>query len=204
MNKPSIFSRLELLEKLPFSLQIEIAENMFRKDSTESKKYDIQKLLKPYLQKQTNQGSRTDMKETQTTSTNMLAKVESESVNEKIGKILGESDENVRRREIVFEGIDEDVKKSLDSGEKSLHSVYQKTITAENASKPIPPLPAGKFTDIVEDPGWDFGNKNIGGSGKSGASFHYKTEPTSKIARIPVHSIVADNTVLYMGLQTNI
>ncbi|MBA4718958.1 MAG: hypothetical protein HRO68_07660 [Nitrosopumilus sp.] len=43
----------------------------------------------------------------------------------------------------------------------------------------------------------DFGNKNIGGSGKSGAAFHYKTEPTNKIARIPIYSIAADNAVLY-------
>ena len=50
MNKSNISSRLELLDKLPFQIQIEIAENMFRKDSTESEKAEIQKLLKPYFE----------------------------------------------------------------------------------------------------------------------------------------------------------
>ena len=63
--------------------------------------------------------------------------------------------------------------------------------------KPIPPLPQGKFNHIVTDNGWNFGNKNIGGSGKSGAAFQYKTEPTNIIARIPVADIAADNAVLY-------
>ena len=198
MNKSNISSRLELLDPLPFQVQIEIAENMFRKNLTESEKAEVQKLLRPYFEKQSKQGNRSDIKKIKSTSPNMLVKVEHESVNEKIAKVLGESDENVRKREIVFKKINKDAKKDLDSGKKTLNSVYQRTIAGQNASRPDTPLPTGKFTDIVEDPGWDFGNKNIGGSGKSGAAFHYKTEPTNKIARIPVHSIAADNAVLYM------
>ena len=191
-------SRLELLKCIPFDLRVEILENEMRKDFTESEKAYVAEILKPYFQKQTKQGNRNDIKKTKSTSPNMLVKVKPETVNEKIAKVLGESDENVRRREIVFEKINKDAKKDLDSGKKTLNSLYQRTIAGQNASRPDTPLPTGKFTDIVEDPGWYFGNKNIGGSGKSGAAFHYKTEPTNKIARIPVHSIAADNAVLYM------
>ena len=188
-------SRLEILKQVPYDLKIEIIENEFRKDFTESEKASFAEKIKPYLKKQMNPGKRTDL--IKSTSDKSLSEV-TDRVNEKIGNILNESKETVRKRSKVFENIDQNTKKALDSGEKSLHSVYQKTIAARNAKKPSSPLPKGKFTDIVEDPGWDFGNKNIGGAGQSGASFHYKTEPTNKIARIPVHSIAADNAVLYM------
>lgn len=180
---------------------MEIAPNEFRKDFTESEKESIAILLKPYFKEQSKQGNRNDLEKTNNsnkqTNPKDLVKVSPESVNQKIAKVLGESDETVRKRGIVFENIDENTRKSLDCGEKSLNSVYQKTVAAINAKKPIPPLPQGKFNHIVTDNGWDFGNKNIGGSGKSGAAFQYKTEPTNIIARIPVANIAADNAVLY-------
>ncbi len=191
----SKLSRSEILRNVPYDLKIEIIENEFRKDFTESEKADFAERIRPYLKEHTHQGKRTDLKNTTLSKDSDHT---SESVNEKIGKILKESGETVRKRAKVFENIDNDTKKSLDSGEKSLHSAYTKNMAVENAKKPIPPLPAGKFNHIVEDPGWDFGNKNIGGSGMSGASFHYKTGPTNIIARIPVHTIAADHAVLYM------
>jgi len=193
------YSRLDLIKNLPYDQQIEIVEND-KKNWTESEKESIAVLLKPYFKEQSNQGIRTDLKnaDKQITSAKHLVKVVTpESVNQKIAKVLGESDETVRKRNIVFEDIDKDTRKSLDSGKKSLNSVFQKTVAANNAKKPIPPMPQGKFNHIETDNGWDFGNKNIGGSGKSGAAFQYKTEPTNKIARIPVVDIAADNAVLY-------
>ena len=50
----------------------------------------------------------------------------------------------------------------------------------------------------MEDPGWLYTNKNIGGSGESGASHHYRTQPASEIARIPVKDIAADDAILYL------
>jgi len=192
MNKQP--SRLELLKNVPEDLRVEIIENEFREDFSESEKEALSIRLKPYLKEQTNQGKRTDL---ETTSTKSLVKVSPESVNQKIGKILKESDETIRKRSKVFEDINEDTKKALDSGETTLNSEYKKKIIIENNAKPIPPLPTGKFNHIVTDNGWDFGNKNIGGSGKSGASFHYKTQPTNEIARIPVADVAADNAILY-------
>ena len=100
--------------------------------------------------------------------------------------------------EKILKSGDEKLIKKLDNHEITTHKAEQLIRKKEIESTPIPSLPIGKFNHIVEDPGWDFGNKNIGGSGKSGAAFHYKTEPTNKIARIPVVSIAADNAVLYM------
>ncbi len=201
MNSTPGKSRLDLIRGLPFDLQIEIVENEFRKEWTESEKYEIAQILRKQLEKTKEQGKRTDL--ASPTFAKHLAKViknnsDNYRINEEIGKVFKESHETIRKRDKVFEAIDDTTKKALDSGEKSLHSTYQKTISKENAKKPSPPLPIGKFNHIVEDPGWYFGNQNIGGSGKSGAAFHYKTEPTNVIARIPIHSIAADNAVLYM------
>ena len=188
-------SRLELLKSLPKDLQIEIVENVMRKDFTESEKAYIQTLLRKELSDQTDQGRRSDTsfnKEHQDTY------AESGATNEKIARVLGESRENVRKREHVFGGsLPKETVKALDDGKRSLHSVWAEQKKEENRSKPIPPLPKGKYGHIVEDPGWDFAN-NIGGRGQSGAALQYRTMPASEIARIPVRGMAADNAVLYM------
>lgn len=99
--------------------------------------------------------------------------------------------------EKILKSNDQELIKKLDNHEITTHKAERLLIQKENESRPNPPLPAGKFTDIVTDNGWDFGNKNIGGSGKSGAGFHYKTESTNKIARIPVVEVAANNALLY-------
>jgi len=175
------------LDFLSHDLRLEVMENIMRKDFTESEKAHIADLLRPHIKKQSKQGSH-----------NQLSKSKHDtSVNAKIGFVLGDSEETIRKREKVFKNIDEKTKKALDSGEKSLNSLHTQIVIKENKGKSSPPLPIGKFTDIVTDDGWDFGNKNIGGSGTSGAAFKYKTELTNVLARIPISSIAAKNSVLY-------
>ena len=201
----------ELLKTLSFDMQIEIIENEYHKDWTESEKAEIQAILKKHFEKQKKPGRRTDLhhltydkrlsevvpEQASRTASSTPAKEETR-INTKIGEVLGESYETVRKREKVFENIDEDTKKLLDTKKTSLHGAYQKAIERENAKKTIPALPAGKFNHIVEDPGWYFKNRNIGGSGKSGASHKYRTMPTVDIARIPVRKIAAADAILYM------
>ncbi len=193
-------SRIKLLSGLPYDLRIEITENEFRKDFTESEKAAIAEKLKPYFKKESNRGMRTDLQKMPTSDTNMskVSHGTDEKIDEKIGRILDESREKIRKRSRVFEDIDEDTKSQLDSGAKSLNSAYQETIQKQNNSIHIPSLPKGKFNHIVEDPGWFFANQNIGGAGKSGASFQYLTQPTVNIAKIPVSTIAAENAILYM------
>ena len=138
MDKQKQLSRTQILRNIPVDLRIEIIENEFRKDFTESEKANIAEILKPYFQKQSKQGQRNDIKKTvvKPAIPNKLKKdIPPETVNQKIAKVLGESDETVRKRNIVFKDIDQDTKKSLDSGEKSLNSVFQKTVAAINAKK---------------------------------------------------------------------
>ena len=228
-------SRIELLKGLPHDMQVEIVENMARKDFTESEKASIQNLLRKEFEKNTNQGKRNDMpkidvdhmvdpkaigqkpeggnnpryeeipkerelKKPKGIEGRTLGDIAKEAgrTDEKIGAILGESDEQVRKRDKVFDNIDDKTKEDLDSGKKSLNSAYQKTVATQNKLVKAPPLPKGKFNHIVQDPGWDFDNKNIGGAGKSGASFQYKTMKTIDIAKIPIQSIAADDAILYM------
>ena len=187
-------SRLDLLKNLPQDQQLEIAENFFRKDFTESEKAYIQKLLKKEFADQTSQGRRSDVSFNKEYDDVPM----SGKTNEKIARVLGESRENVRKRDHVFSGsLPKETVRALDDGKRSLHSVWAEKKKEENRSKPIPPLPEGKYGHIVEDPGWDFDN-NIGGSGGSSASIQYRTMPTPDIARIPVRGIAADNAVLYM------
>ena len=58
----------------------------------------------------------------------------------------------------------------LDRGVITPHKAEKAIRQKEIESKPIPPLPAGKFNQIVEDPGWSFKNKNIGGAMQEGFS----------------------------------
>ena len=100
--------------------------------------------------------------------------------------------------EKIIQSGDKNLIKQLDSNEITTNKAEQILHQKEIESSPIPSLPKGKFTDIVEDPGWFFNNKNIGGSGKSGAGYKYRVLPTIDIAKIPVSKIAADNAVLYM------
>ena len=187
-------SRLDLLKKLPDDVQIEIAENFFRKDFTESEKANIQALLKKGFSDNNVQGRRSDVSFNKE---HRDMEMQGRTV-DKIAKVFGESRETVRKRDHVFQGsVPKEVVKELDDGKRSLHSVWVEQKKQENRAKPIPPLPKGKYGHIVEDPGWDFDN-NIGGNGGSGASIQYRTMPTPEIARMPVKDIAADNAVLYL------
>ena len=100
--------------------------------------------------------------------------------------------------EQIIKHGDKEIISQLDRGVITPHKAEKAIRQKEIESKPIPPLPAGKFNQIVEDPGWSFMNKNIGGAGKSGSSQKFRTQPTLDIAKIPVKSIVADDAILYM------
>ena len=187
-------SRLDLLKRLPRDVQVEIAENFFRKDLTESEKAKIQKLLREKLSNKTVQGRRSDVsfnKEYQDLE-------DAGATNTKIARVLGESRETVRKRDHVFkDDLPEDTAKALDGGKRSLHSVWVEKMKEENLARPVPLLPEGRYGHIVEDPGWHFDN-DIGGAGGSGAAVKYRTMQSSDIAKIPVSDMAADNAVLYL------
>ena len=104
--------------------------------------------------------------------------------------------------EKIIQSGDKDLIKQLDNNEITTNKAEQILHQKEIESSPIPDLPKGKFNHIENDHGWFFNNKNIGGSGKSGAGYKYRVLPTIDIAKIPVSEIAANNAVLY-GWTTN-
>jgi len=98
----------DIIDKLPKKLQIEIIENIARKDLTESELAKIQKILRVELSKHSQQGKRTDL----STSSKNLEKV-SHGVLEDIGKLFNESHEKTRQRQYVFERIAKKPKKTF-------------------------------------------------------------------------------------------
>jgi len=83
------FSRLDLIRTIQYDLQIEIVENEFRENWTQSEKADIAKILKKQLQKQKTPGKRTDL--IQSTSDKHLSEVpDNNRVNQQIGKVFGD------------------------------------------------------------------------------------------------------------------
>jgi hypothetical protein len=123
-------SDLEIIQKLPYDMQIELCENEYRKDWTQSEKAKIQKILREILQKDATPGKRTDL--TVSTSAKHLAQVTPKNtrINSQIGKLFNESHETVRKRDHVFDEISkypkkyQTIKESLDLGKSSISTAH--------------------------------------------------------------------------------
>ncbi len=148
-------------------------------------------------------------KQRQKTGKKINSKIQPHTLGQICTKVKGRSNEIATRGKNISPRTQSSVEKILKSGDAELikkldnhkittHKAERIIREKEIESLPIVPLPKGKFNHIVEDPGWFFANQNIGGSGKSGASFQYLTQPTVNIAKIPVSSIAAENAILYM------
>ncbi len=179
----------DIIDKLPKKLQIEIIENIARKDLTESEKYKIQKMLKNELSKHTQQGKRTDLQ----TSSKNLEKV-SHGVLEDIGKIFNESHETVRKRLFVSDRIDEnpekykELKKRLDADKTSLDYAYRHLKKEEFFKEPIP-LPKEEHNVIYADPPWEY-NLQLSGAPD------YPTMKVNEICDLKIPS--ADDAILFL------
>ena len=151
----------EILKKLPGELQIEFIENELRDNWTESEKFKLQHRIKKILDKESNQGRRTDLE----TSSKNLEKV-AHGLEEKIGKLFNESHEKVRQRQYVFERIAKapkkyaNLKKRLDTGATKISAAYNILYSEEVKNRPTPDLPKGEFEVIVPDFPWHYNNPN--------------------------------------------
>jgi len=142
---------------LPKDLQIEIIENIERKNLTASEIVATQKRIQNELVKFTEQGKRTDLGKT---SSKILEKVDHGTI-ELIAKIFGESHETTRKRYRIVEAAEADpetfgdVLESVDSGKTSLSHAYTKIKRREKHRKPKP-LPEGEWAVILADPPWPY------------------------------------------------
>lgn len=118
----------DLLKKLSLPLRREVAENIYRKDLTETELAAVQSRLKQELRKHTNQGRRTDLDDEKETSPKDFRKVERGTTGI-IGEIFGESHRNVEKRTLVYEASQEEPKKYGDLTERlekgSVNSAYR-------------------------------------------------------------------------------
>lgn len=124
----------ELLEKLPIELQVEIYENIQRKNYTQLELAKIQKKLKDEFSEHTEQGRRIDL-ENKPLSQNGT---EVNRTDEKIGKIFSENRKTVNKRISVFEAAQEDPEKYgdlTDRLEKSVNSAYRELKRREEAEE---------------------------------------------------------------------
>lgn len=182
----------DIIDKLPKTLQIEIIENIARKDLTESEIYKIQKMLKNELSKYTQQGKRTDLQ----TSPKNLDEV-TKGTDEIIGKMFKESHEMIRKRRYVFERIAKEpknhpnLKKHINLGKPSISFAYDMLLREEQKKKPTPNLPDGQYEVIFPDFPWHYNRPNPN-------SPSYKTmsqdEIKEKFPQLPAHK----NCVLAM------
>jgi len=129
---------IERIKELPKNLQMEIVENIYRKDFTQKELAKIQSKLKEEFSERTEQGRRTDLQADdesgEGTSSNILEEVgegeagKDRGVIEDIGEIFNESHENVRRRMKVYEASEKDPEEFGDLEDKmedSIHSAYK-------------------------------------------------------------------------------
>lgn len=124
---------VEKLSELPLSLRQEVAENVHRKDLTETELAAVQSRLKKELGKYSEQGKRTDLEEREEiddigTSPKVFEEVDKGST-EIIGNMFGESHRNVEKRTSVYEAAEENPKKFGDLTERldggSVNSAYR-------------------------------------------------------------------------------
>lgn len=182
----------DIIEKLPKKLQIEIIENIAKKDLTESEKAKIQNMLKKEFSKHSQQGKRTDL----STSSKNLEKVK-HGVEEKIGKIFNESHERVRQRFYVFERIEKnpkkfaDLKQRIDSGSTKISYAFDMLQREEDKKKPAPPLPPGVYSLAYIDFPWDYFQKLSGSARYGGMTLE---EIKKEFPTLPL----ADNAIVLM------
>ncbi|KXB08076.1 hypothetical protein AKJ58_00990 [candidate division MSBL1 archaeon SCGC-AAA385D11] len=112
------------IKKLPLDSQIEIYENIVRKDYTQVELAKIQSELKDEFSKHTEQGRRTDLEDG--TSAKNFAEVK--RVSDMVGGIFGESGRTVEKRVSVYKQAKEnpdDYGDLLERMEESVHSAHR-------------------------------------------------------------------------------
>ena len=184
----------DVLKRLPIELHAELAENVLRKDFTESEKAEIQKRLiqefsKPEYKEQ---GRRTDL-----TCTKEFVQVEApkrrENATQKVAKLFGESEPTTRKRlEICDSGDDTLIAEMDETGKVS--GVYRK-LKRSQSPEPPPPLPNGKYHIILADPPWLY-DYSISDSRK--IENQYPTMELQDIMNLPIENILADDCVLFL------
>jgi len=189
----------DVLYLLPKDIQIEIIENIERKDHTASELVKIQKRIQNELKKFNEQGKRTDLGRT---SSKILEEVDHGTI-EVVAKIFGESHETTRKRYKIVESAKSDpetfgdILEDVDSGKTSISHAHTKIKRRQKHIDP-PSLPEGTFDVIYADPPWKYYLPLRGAP-----DAHYKTMSAEEICNLEVegvsiHEKIADDAILFL------
>ena len=197
------------LTVLPIELRAQIAENVIRKDFTQSELAAVQETVIAYLSKQqkANQGHRTDLEEA--TCTEIAVQVEKPSrrtnTTEKVAKMFGESERTVRKRLDVVAAADAEPEKYrplVDQMNKTgkVDEAYRKLKAKQDEAQIIAtPALTGKYRTIVVDPPWDHEGLSIAGRGAP----EYAVMSQEELLSLPVAEWAEENCHLYLWTTNN-
>ena len=142
-----------MLKKLPQSIQIEIIENIARKDYTFSEISKIIDIVKPVLESEAAKRRKAGAS---------LAPGKSKfKVRNELASYLGVSNGQYEKIEDIKNAVEENPKKFGDIPERiekgmSIQYAHKMINTTKKAETPTPDLPKGKFELIYLDPPWKY------------------------------------------------
>ena len=193
------------LRQLPKALRIEIAENAFRKELTQSELGEQQARILAILRRTSQQGRRTDLELEAQTSGTIVPEVEQQRATDVVGALFRESRKRVEKRLAVVEAakaeperfgkLAEDMDRTgrVDGPFKRLKVARQ----AEALRKEPPPLPGnGPYRVIVVDPPWPFEIRDEDPSHR--AIYPYPTMSIAQIAALRVGELAHDDCILWL------
>ena len=148
-------------------LRIEIDENNQRTNYSTEELFGIQERIRKFLKKQFPVGRRKRNEKRQQVGT--LKSLSLDRVDKVIGRMTGESHENVRRRRKIVNAAKSNpneyghILESVDKGSLKLKYAAEMIEREERKKKPSPPLPDDEFDVIYLDPPWEY-NRMLEGS----------------------------------------
>lgn len=196
----------EMLAALPFSLRIEIAENLMRKDFTQSELAEIQQQIIEHLSaaRKANQGKRTDLETSTQTAVEVGRPKRVENTTEQVARLFGESEHTTRKRLAVVAAARAEPEKFgrlvEDMDRTRLINGPFKRLTVMRQADAIraepPPLPAGPFRVIVADPPWPYDIRQEDPSHR--ATHPYPQMSITEICALPVAELATDDASLWL------
>lgn len=90
----------------------------------------------------------------------------------------------------------------MHKGTRQPAPAYAERVAPGNAPSAFPPLPDAEFDVLYADPPWDYRGQlqhnGTGGSDTGGAQRHYATVTLEDLRRLPVQTIAAASSLLFM------
>ena len=175
-------------------LRFELDENNQRKNYSTEELFGIQERIRKFLKKRFPVGRRKRNEKRQQVGT--LKSLSLDRVDKVIGRMTGESHENVRRRRKIVTAVKSNpneyghILESVDKGGLKLKYAAEMIEREELKKKPSPPPPKGQFELIYIDPPWDYDRK-LEGSPK------YKTMSLEEMKR-EIKIPAAKNCIMFM------